>query len=147
ICTVRDPVERLISSHRHIRREPRDRLHRAAMTMTPRAFFANFSDLLSNYQPRTIVSAFKQQPEDVLLHDKTHRWLTENLYECMERIHWLAPSEQIDDFISFFSMDIGRAVPQSAIVVNESPADNVDLVKIRNSINENQELCSLDSEL
>src|SRR5262245_55343969 len=52
LTVVRNPIDRLISSYRHILREPRDKLHRAAHQMKPLAFFKNYTDLLFNRQIR-----------------------------------------------------------------------------------------------
>lgn len=147
LTIIRNPIDRLISTYRHILREPLDRLHRAAHQMPPLAFFKNYGDLLGNYQIRCIVDALFDCPNSVFVQEGYQRWLFQQFHPALDRITYLVPFEKIDEFITLWSADTGRPVPQAHQVLNEAPPDDVNIGNISNIVKELPELYSLDYEL
>jgi Sulfotransferase family len=147
LTVIRNPIDRLISMYRHILREPRNQLHRAACKMRPLAFFRNYGDLFRNAQTRYIVNALFSCPDSVLVEEDYQRWLFRQFHAALDRITFLVPLERIDEFITLWSAETGRLVPQADRYLNGAPPDEVNLDEIRHVIQRLPELYSLDTEL
>jgi hypothetical protein len=116
ICTVRDPVAHRISVYQHVLRAKDNLLHQAAIQLSPREFFSKFWDLLTD-QTRYLVGAFTKPPIDL----DRHRHASRYLYDCIDRIRWLVPTERIDEFSMLWSMETGKNIPFAAHMQNVAP--------------------------
>jgi hypothetical protein len=114
ICTVRDPVAHRISVYQHVLRAKDNLLHQAAIQLSPREFFSKFWDLLTD-QTRYLVGAFTKPPIDL----DRHRYASRHLYDCIDRIRWLVPTERIDEFSMLWSMETGKNIPFAAHILND----------------------------
>ena len=74
LTTVREPIEQIISSFRHIRREPENILHRPANELEFELFFKTFSDNFMNVQTTYLVRSFFA-PSSLELMNDYHLWL------------------------------------------------------------------------
>jgi hypothetical protein len=115
--------------------------------MTPLAFLKNYEDTLRNGQITTLVEALFSCPDHAMAEDKYQRWLLQNFNLAIDQIDFLVPFERIDEFMTLWSAQTGRWVPQAHQILNEAPPDNVDIHAIRNVIQELPQLYSLDVEL
>lgn len=147
LATVREPVERLISSYLHIRREPRNRLHRAAHLLTPETFFRNYADHWANQQARTLVHAITATPCGPMLNGIYADWLHEQLPAALRRIRWLVPTEAIDEFVPLWSYETGLHVLAAGLETNHAQPDGIDLDTLRRVLGRMPELHALDLEL
>lgn len=147
LATVREPIERLISSYLHVRREPLDRLHRAAHRLAPTEFFRNYADRLANQQSRSLVHALEPLDRATIL-DGTYRdWVHGRLPGVLRRIRWLVPTEAIDDFVPFWSHETGLHVPASGLMTNIAQPDSVKIGRLRESLAQMPDLYALDLDL
>jgi Sulfotransferase family len=116
ICTVRDPVAHRISVYQHVLRGKENLLHQAATQLPPREFFSKFWDLLTD-QTRYLVGAFTKPPIDL----DRHRHSVRHMYDCLDRIRWLVPTECIDEFSMLWSMETGKHIPFASHMQNVAP--------------------------
>jgi hypothetical protein len=125
ICLFRDPVERLVSSYKHARREPKHILFDFLNSMS----FAKALELMpeeyNNRQARYLVESFcRCTPQDSL--KGIERWLCANLHASLERIDWVAPLEDMDHFSDLLAMELGLHCVDSEQQVNQDPAQNLE---------------------
>jgi hypothetical protein len=116
LCTIREPISHRISVYKHVLREKDNILHRAATTMSAHDFFLNFGEFLTN-QTRDFVSTLKETEVNI----DPHRQNTQRLYECIDKIRWLVPTESIDEFVTLWSLEMGRHVPSPNQTRNVAP--------------------------
>ncbi len=133
LCTVRDPVEQMISNWRHIRREQTNRWHRAAYTLSAKQFFDNFGDYFINHQTNYIISAFVRLRGII---DKIgyYRAINDNFQNCLDRIRWLVPTELIDEFVGLWAIELKRDVPTRAANINVAPEGGAEVAEARAAI-------------
>lgn len=145
LCTVRNPIEAIISSYHHIRREPRSMLYRPATELQPEEFFAHFGDEHLNYQASALIGAFfPGTSPDLLAADdaRAHQWM----YDACGRIRWLVPTEMIDDFTLLWQIETGRRIANASATLNvagPSPEDE----RLRLILSRRLDLFSLDTDL
>jgi hypothetical protein len=130
LTTVREPLSQIISHYRHIRREPENRLHRAARTLAPEAFFDAFDNFFVNHQTRYLLSAFHAMHEEIIQKGYNYALHT-RLYASIDRLRWLVPTEAIDEFITLWSLETRRPVPSNRNKVNLAPEDDCDVAFLR----------------
>jgi hypothetical protein len=142
MVTVRNPIERIISAYRHIRRADGD-FHRPANALSVEAFFSDYADIMVDDQAKPLVSAlFACPPERVALdHD---RWVYEQLPQAIDCLRWLVPTESIDEFVPLWAIETGVAVPDTVTVANVAPPDDVDVSALRAMLRDRPELYALD---
>jgi hypothetical protein len=142
LCTVRDPIEQIISGYRHIAREPSNPLHTPAKVLAFADFFNHFGDHLANLQTRNLVNAFYEErpPQS----QNQHRFLLQHFTDAMDRLRWLVPSEQIDEFTMLWSIENKRPVPSAATSVNLAPSDDERLPSWRAHLAKRSDLYDLD---
>ena len=104
IATVREPVSQMISSYRHMRRDPANRWARAARKLAPEAFFEQFGDFFTNHQTRYLLSAFSPLGFEIERLGMT-RALHARFFEALDRIRWLVPTEDIDEFTRLWALE------------------------------------------
>jgi hypothetical protein len=120
LTTIREPLSQIVSNYLHIRREPENYLHQVARLLSPHEFFRKFGDFLANQQSRYLDAAFFTQDID----PEPFRILTRRMYEVLDRIRWVVPTEAIDQFVPLWMADVRRHVPSSAIYVNVAQKDS-----------------------
>lgn len=147
LATVREPIERLISSYLHVRREPRNRLHRAAHLLSPETFFRNYASHWANQQARTLVHAIMAMPCSPMRDDSQADWLHAQVPAALRRIRWLVPTEAIDEFVPLWSHETGLHVPSPDLETNQALPDGVDPDRLRQVLGRMPELHALDLEL
>lgn len=106
LVTVREPVSQIVSNYLHIQREPASPLYRPVKLLTPKAFFAQFGDLLANHQTRYFISAYNDMGADV---ERLTSWMAMMLH-CFDRVSWFVPTEQIDEFCLLWQLETGKAI-------------------------------------
>jgi len=139
ICTVREPAAQIASNYLHILREPANYLHRAAKILSMPNFFSQFGDLLSNHQTRCLISAFLELDVDPL---PLRTWSIK-MFDALSRVCWAVPTECIDEFVTFWSLETGRHIPSAKVTVNVSPKDQT-YHEILDVVRQMPELFSLD---
>lgn len=117
LTSVRDPVEQIISSYLHIRREPRHILHRPAVNLNPQRFFDTYSDFFTNQQSRYLISAFFDCGSNAARLD----FLTENLFSALEKIDWIVPTENMEEFLFAWAIENKLMIPGAKVNVNVAP--------------------------
>lgn len=147
LCTVRDPIARMISSFLHIRREPENRLHRAAHALSPGEFFRHYAEHWRNQQSRLLIEAVVPPGERAVLDGASPDWLHRSLLAAVERVRWLVPTEAVDEFVLLWSRETGRHVPAAGFVTNVAQPDSLDVAALRGIIATMPELYGLDLEL
>jgi hypothetical protein len=146
LCTVREPVEQLVSLYRHIRREPASVLHRAAERLSAGTFFDNFADMFTNYQTAYLVLAFEALETRMQLVGPL-RTLTAALPRAVDRLRWLVPTEKIDAFVSLWPIESGIVVPNRQELRNVASDDDGVGDEARAAIVARPHLTSLDGAL
>jgi hypothetical protein len=122
LSTVREPVARLVSLYRRIRRQPSNAWNRAANALAPGAFFDHFADIFANSQSAYFALAFEAlEPE--ILRNGPIRTLTSALPRVADRVRWLAPTELIDDFVMLWPIETGCTIPNRLVSRNFAPDD------------------------
>ena len=122
LCTIREPVAQMVSNWLHIRRNPDNRWHRAAVSLTPAEFFDLAGDDIMNHQTNGMLSAF------VNIRGLTgsigyYRAFNQHLQGGADRIRWLVPTELIDEFLDLWSAETKRTVPNRWAMVNAAPPE------------------------
>jgi hypothetical protein len=143
LCTVRDPVQQMISNWRHMRREPDSRWHRAVFALSADQFFENFGDYFRNHQTNYILSAFAMMRGRI---DQVgyYRALNEKFRESLERIRWLVPTESIDEFVNLWALESKRDVPNKTERVNIAPDSGPEVAEARAAIQARPDLYAYD---
>jgi hypothetical protein len=116
MATVRRPPEHLLSMYRHIQREPANLLHRPAVKLPFREFFDSYAEELTNFQSTYLVGSFIPADPGQLV--RPRRWLLDRLYPGIERVRWLVPTEQIDEFSTLWSIEARREMPYASANIN-----------------------------
>lgn len=130
LAAVRDPVEQVISHYRHIRREPKLALHKAAVALPPTTFLERFPHVMFNFQARCLVRAFgRPTPQDLVRGEEL--WLLRSLEAALAEVDRPVPSERIDEFCLLFSLETGLPLRTPEARVNESGSDAVDVPALR----------------
>ena len=141
LCTVRDPIEQIISVYRHILREPANELHNPARLLSFADFFTHFGDTFANIQTKMLITPFfHMRPEDSL---NEYGFLLSKLLDVANRIRWLVPSEQIDEFTVLWSLESKRAVPLISTQVNVAPQNDELLEGWRHYLHKRSDLYDL----
>ncbi len=144
LCTVRDPVARIVSSYMHVRREPENRLHRAAHALRPAEFFRHYAAHWCNQQSRSLIEAVIPPGEQAVLEGSSPDWLHANLLPALARIRWLVPTEVIDEFVLLWARETGHHVPAAGLVVNVAPPDPLDQAALHRIVAAMPEIYDLD---
>jgi hypothetical protein len=147
MTAVRDPIGRIVSSYRHILREPRDRLHRAALQMPPDQFFSNFGDVFANHQLRYLEHALLEFPRTILVRGEYNRWQMAHFWETVDRFDWIVPMEAIDEFSALWSIETGRVLSQASTTINVAPKDAINAKVVAEVVAGMPDLYALDLEL
>ncbi|CAA9269216.1 MAG: hypothetical protein AVDCRST_MAG08-3099 [uncultured Acetobacteraceae bacterium] len=144
MTVVREPVEQIISHYRHILRDARNPLSKLAGAMPPHAFLERFGGEMWNFQARCLVGAMR--PPDLADHFRgVEFWLLRHFEECLTRLHWLVPSEKLDEFCLLWAVEAGRRLAQLDLRVNASEPDNVDVPALRRWLRDRPERFAVDS--
>ncbi len=129
LATVRDPIDQTISNWRHIRREPRLRLYRAARELSPEKFFDTFAadviDRQSIYLTSAIVGGARRARMD------HHDALMLDMPQALVKVRWLVPTEKIDEFVELWSFEMKRNVPNRTQNVNIAQTDSENVAAAR----------------
>ncbi len=147
LCTVRDPVPRIVSSFLHMRRDPGDRLHRAAHALRPAEFFRNYAAYWDNQQSRNLVEALVPPGERAAIEGSSPDWLHAQLLPALDRIRWLVPTEALDEFVLLWSHETRRHVRAAGFVTNIAPPDPLDSAMLQRIVAAMPELYALDLDL
>ena len=144
MTVVREPVEQIISHYRHVLREHRNPLSRLAAAMTPVAFLERFAGEMLNFQSQCLVGAMR--PAELADHARgLEFWLLRHLEESLSRLHWLVPSEKLDEFCLLWAVESGRRLAEQDLRVNASGPDNVDVASLRRWLRDRPERFAVDS--
>ncbi len=144
MTVVREPVEQVISHYRHILREPGNPLSRLAAAMPPAAFLERFAGEMLNFQAQCLVGAMR--PPGLADHARgLDLWLVRHLEESLSRLHWVVPSEKLDEFCLLWAFEAGRRLAQQEMRVNASGPDGVDVAALRRWLRDRPELYAVDS--
>jgi len=133
LCTVREPISQMVSNWRHIRRDPANRWHRPAMSLTAVQFFDNFGDFFANHQSNYILSAFVDLRA---LTDQIgyYRAFNENFQKSLDRIRWLVPTESIDEFLDLWTIETKRSVPSRSVSLNIALESSAEVAEARSAL-------------
>ncbi len=123
LCTIREPVGQMVSNWLHIRRNPDNRWHRAAVSLRPEEFFDLAGDDIMNHQANGLLSTF------VNIRALTgsigyYRAFNQHLQCSVDRIRWLVPTESIDEFLDLWTAETKRSVPNRWAMVNVAPPES-----------------------
>jgi hypothetical protein len=138
LVTVRDPVEQIASNYLHILREPANPLHRVAQLLSPRKFFDEYADFVRNHQTRYFVSAFREF--DCCSAIET----ASRMLECMGRVKWLVPTEDIDEFSLLWQFESGRPMMHQNTRVNVAGSEGKEKAALLEIIAGKPDLYSVD---
>ncbi len=121
LCTIREPVSQMVSNWLDIRRNPDNRWHRAAVSLSPAEFFDNLGEDFKDHQTNYVLSAFVDMRA---LTDSIgyYRAFNQHLQSGVDRIRWLVPTESIDAFLDLWSAETKRRVPNRTAMVNATPS-------------------------
>jgi hypothetical protein len=145
LCTVRSPIEAIISEYNHIRREPQNIFYRPATLLSPDDFFLNYGDCFENNQSKIMIGALLTPSGRDLINDESD-WLEQNLKPSIDRITWLVPTEKIDDFTLLWQIESGRRIAQSTLNYNVAvPSPDND--RLRQILYKRPELYAVDMQL
>lgn len=144
MTVVREPVGQMVSHYRHARREPGNPLSKLAAVMPPIAFFERFSAEMFNFQARCLVGAMRS-PEIADLVRGLDSWLVRHLEESLARVHWLVPSEKLDEFCLLWAFEAGRQLARQELRVNASEPDGVDIAALERWLRGRPERFAADS--
>ena len=144
LCTVREPISQMVSNWRHIRRDPGNRWHRPATSLTAVQFFDNFGDYFTNHQSNYVLSAF------VYLRRLTdsigyYRAYNETFQKSLDRIRWLIPTELIDEFLDLWSIETNRNVPSRSVSLNVALESSAEVAEARSALSARPHLHLYDS--
>ena len=145
LCTVREPIECLVSAYRHIRREPRNTLYRPASQLAPHVFFERFGDALRNHQSNYLVGAFFGISSKDIIEGRS-KWIARNLEASLDRVRWLVPTERLDEFTLLFAVE-NRLSIYEAGSLNIATNDSRELDELRNYLRGRPEMWSCDFDL
>lgn len=126
LCTIREPVSQMVSNWLDIRRNPDNRWHRAAVSLSPAEFFDNLGEDFKDHQTNYVLSAFVDMRA---LTDSIgyYRAFNQHLQSGVDRIRWLVPTKSIDAFLDLWSAETKRRVPNRTAMVNvASSKEDVD---------------------
>lgn len=122
-CLAREPVAQIISHFRHIRREPAHLLYTALNKMSFSRSLTLLPDRFFNIQARYLVGAFHPLQERDLLRPLEH-WLLPRLYDSIDLIKWIAPTDRLDDLVDFISIELGLSSGGQRANINQAPDAN-----------------------
>ena len=120
VCLAREPIAQIISYYRHIRREPAHPLHTALNKLSFSRALTLLADRFFNFQARKLVGAFHPLQERDLVKPIEH-WLLPRLYESLDRIRWVAPTDHLDDLVDFVSIELGLSSGGKRANTNQAP--------------------------
>jgi len=143
LTTVRDPIEQIISTYRHLRREPTHHLHRPASELGFEFFFDTFGDQFLNVQTIYLVRSF-YTPTLLELMNDYRLWLMKNMTDAIDRLHWFVPCERINEFITLWSIEEDRLISHPNITVNVSDQSKLDVTGLRSYLHTRTDLYDLD---
>jgi hypothetical protein len=142
LATVRDPIDQTISNWRHIRRESRLRLHRAARELSPEKFFDAFASDVIDRQAIYLTSAIiGGNRRDRLGHFDA---MMQDLPPALARVRWLVPTEKIDEFVDLWSLETKRNVPNRTQNVNIAQSDSEHVAAARAALTARPHLYAFD---
>lgn len=144
MVAVRDPVEQIISHYRHIRREPKLKLHVASHMLPTGEFMERFAAQMFNFQARSLIAACRPSALWERL-EGDEVWMPRRLDDAIGRIRWLVPTEAIDEFCPLWSFETGVAVPPSEKRINVSGPDGVETDELRDWLRRRPERYVVDS--
>lgn len=144
VATVRDPVSQMISNYRHLRREPTNRWRRAALRLSPEAFFEQFGDFFTNHQTRYILSAFAPVGFEIEKLGMT-RAFHARFFEALDKIRWLVPTESIDEFTRLWALETKYPVADFAATVNAAESDDIAVSRLRTFLSDRPRLYAYDT--
>ncbi|WP_156150694.1 hypothetical protein [Hyphomicrobium sp. 99] len=119
-CLAREPIAQIISYFQHIRRAPAHPLHTALNKLSFSRSLTLLADRFFNIQARYLVGAFHPLQERDLLRPLEH-WLLPRLYDSIDRIRWIAPTDRLDDLVDFISIELGLSSGGKRADTNQAP--------------------------
>jgi hypothetical protein len=120
LALVRNPVDQIISNLAHVAREPMNVLHALTQRMSPIEVIEAVPEWFFNVQARYLVTALTPRSDaDRLLPED--RWLLSNLPSAVDRLKWLAPTENLDEFFRIFVAETGLSQPSGMASRNRAP--------------------------
>ncbi|WP_339085235.1 hypothetical protein [Hyphomicrobium sp. ghe19] len=120
VCLAREPIAQIISYYQHIRRAPPNLLHAALNNLSFSRSLTLLADRFFNFQARKLVGAFHPLQERDLVRPIEH-WLLPRLYESIDRIRWVAPTDHLDDLVDFVSIELGLSSGGKRANTNQAP--------------------------
>ncbi|SFV34162.1 sulfotransferase family 2 domain-containing protein [Hyphomicrobium facile] len=120
VCLAREPIAQIISYYQHIRREPAHLLYTALNKLSFSRALTLLDDRFFNFQARKLVGAFHPLQERDLVKPLEH-WLLPRLYESLDRIRWVAPTDHLDDMVDFISIELGLSSGGKRANINQAP--------------------------
>ena len=144
MAAVRNPVEQIVSHYRHIRRDPLNPLHAAAVALPTRGLLERFAGYFFKFQARTLVGAFRvPTPAEEIAGEEA--WLLRQLADVVPGIRWLLPTERTDEFCALWSLEAGRPLGQPDATLNQVADDDVDAPALRAWLLQRPERFAVDS--
>jgi hypothetical protein len=143
LCTIREPIGQMVSNWGHIRRDPSNRWHRAALSLSAAEFFDNLGDYFTNHQTNYVISSFVRLR---VLIDRIgpYRAFNQHLQNCVDQIRWLVPTDSIDEFVDLWSAETKRQVPNRKATINVAPRETGELNEARAAIRARPHLYAFD---
>lgn len=145
VCLVRNPIDHIISNYFHIKRDKNNILNGIICANKFEKVFDQFPSVFFNFQVRYIVGSFYQMAIEDLVVDEA-RFLSRHLFAALDRIKWLGVTEELEEFVRYFSLSSGLAVR------NTSPSKNIASIISKNQkddmrgwLTESTHLFALDS--
>jgi hypothetical protein len=144
LVPVRDPIEQMISNWRHIRREPKSPWHRPAKILHAGDFFDRFGDFFRDHQTNYMLSSFTSFGIKVE-REGYHKALLAAFSISIDKFRWIVPTPSIDEFITLWSLETKRTVPNAHEVVNVAAVADADALEAKTALLERPSLYSYDS--
>jgi hypothetical protein len=120
LALVRNPADQIISNLAHISREPLHPLYLITQRLSPIEVIEAAPIWFFNMQSRYLVTAFTARSgTDLVLDDD--RWMLSNLTSAIDRLEWLAPTENLDEFCQIFAAEAGLPLPKVMVSRNKNP--------------------------
>lgn len=141
LLTIRSPLEAIVSSYLHAKRDPINRLYNLINNISFEQFFRHFGDLIGNFQTKYLISAFHKNKYIVDGELRT----AEKINETLDNFRWIIPTEFIDEFCLLWQIETEKLMLSSDIVLNKSPYDNNVKEELKNILSRFPQLYSLDT--
>lgn len=145
VCLIRDPVDQIISNYAHIRREPENILYDLANNVPFSQLIASCPEWFCNVQSRYLVAALRGRSGKNVV-ETEERWLLSELIPASDLVKWLVPTENLDEFCFYLSIETGLLIDDGGRNLNiANSKGSAEMAGLRSWLLERPHLYALDT--